>query len=88
MDTFIKNNKEMLTIVDVLLGSLGVYAFINTAILMLNIGFVGTLENILKLLIGVVTLIYFSMRAYHYYHMSNMDREQRRLEIEKIRKQP
>lgn len=75
-----------MTSLDFLFGSIGIYALIDTVFTIIQWSFVGTMEDILKLLIGAVTLVYFCMRAYHYFHMSAMDREKKRLEIDQFKR--
>lgn len=86
MESLIKQHSSMLNSLDLILGSLGVYALIDTVFMLLHWTFMGTMEDVLKLLIGTVTLIYFILRAYHYFHMSALDREKKRLELSKFKK--
>ena len=53
-----------------------------------NIGTVfSTIDNIIKLAFAFIGLVYTAVRLHHYYHISKLDREIKKEQLEKITKE-
>lgn len=46
-----------------------------------------TIDNIIKLAFALIGLVYTAVRLHHYYHISKLDREIKKEQLEKITKE-